>query len=410
MARQIDLPESNSPSGARRIEVKDNDISRFRSLVSAPVKGLLKELPTFANLTNPVTFLMPRDKYEAEIEKILPTQPEFAEKALERFGRTAPYLAAGGEGILPSLARGGLSALAGQATEEMGGGPLAQGVAELGAFASPSLARKIIPSNAQQKAILNLGRKHGMSEKQLAPLMPSDSKRKYFGKIASKGEAIQEKLRDTKEGIGNIMEGLKNSPEAEGFLSPKSLNNFASEMQKIGLDMPHNLRVQLKNDAQDLVRAAQKSGGVSGKELINFFRDVSSRYNLGKAQLQRFKDPIKRAVTSISPELGNDFEVSNKMWERNAKMRSSLKANEYEDLINMGEAGALGIGAITGNIGLITKILGIFGGRKFAADMLTNPRLQNLIYKTFKSIKGNKLPIAKKTADILLEEYKKESE
>ena len=406
MARQIDLPESKSPTGARRIEIKDNDISRFRSLVSAPVKGLLKELPTFANLTNPVTFLMPRDKYEAEIEKILPTQPEFTEKALERFGRTAPYLAAGGEGILPSLARGGLSALAGQATEEMGGGPLAQGIAEIGAFSAPSLARKIIPSNAQQKAILDLGRKHGMTEKQLAPLMPSDAKRKLFGQLASKGEAIQEKLSDTRTGISNVMDSLKNNPEATGFLSSGELKNFAKEMYDIGLDMPHNLRVQLKNDAQDLVNAAIKSGGVNGKELINFFRDVNSRYNLGKAQLQRFKGPIKKAISSISPELGKDFEITNKMWERNAKMRKALKANEYEDMLKLGEAGALGIGIITGNSGLINKIIGFFGGRKLAAAMLTNPRMQNLVYKMFKAVKNNKLPIVKKTADIIINEYK----
>ena len=145
-ARAINLPENPSitpmePSGARKIQLQDKDISSFRSLISAPLKGLLKELPSISKMADPISWLMPKSSleefYEKQVEEILPTKEEFAEKSLERFGKALPYGALGG---IPGIVGAGASALAGQTAEELGASSLAQTAIEMAALSAPSLA------------------------------------------------------------------------------------------------------------------------------------------------------------------------------------------------------------------------------------------------------------------------------
>jgi len=418
-ARTIDLPESevtSTATKARRIEVDDKDISRFRSLVSAPIKGLAKGAVDLGKLayifTDPTNLLgkhiMPLfEKAEQKIEENIPTQPEALEKGLERFGRLVPTAA--GQGV-SGLVRAGIGATAGQVTEELGGGPLAQGIAETVPFASPSFARKIVPSNAEQKAILDLGRKHGLSEKQLAPMMPESLKRRSFGKFASTGEKTGEQLKQMKRGGSTIYEAIKTSPEAQKFLSPQETQKFAAEMNKLGQDMPHAVRSQLKNDAADLVAAAQSKSGISGSDLMNFYKDVSSRYNIGRSELELFKGPIKKAISSIDPELAKNFDTANKMWARQAKISATLRPGEYDGIVDLGEAYATAAAIGTGDVGLLTKIIGYTGARRAASAMLTSPRLQNLIQQSQNALVKHNLTALKKLGEEIMRELEEEDD
>lgn len=415
--RKIPLSQKtkeSSTTGARPIVLKDKEISRFRSLVSAPLKGLLKELPTIAKLHDPASLFLPKRPHEKfieeEIEKRLPTQDNFVESALERGGRILPYALTGGGGIGANLARTGLSALAGQSAEELGAGPIGQTIAEIGSFSAPSLAKKIIPSGKDQKALVDVARKYGMSEEQIAPLIPGKKKQDFFSSLASKGKDTQERLKETRSGISGIYETLRTGPKSNQKLSPQDLNHFSNEMNKLGQQMPHAIRSQLKNDAADLVNQARKKGGVDIEELINFFRDISSRYNLGKTELQRFKGPIKKALSSISPEAGHDFEMANTMWQKQIQIGESLNPGQYEGLVDLGESYALAAGVATGDIELLKKLMGASLARKFAKEMLTNPRLQNISTKSLKAIQENNLPILKKLGDLAKYELEKDED
>jgi hypothetical protein len=411
-ARAIDLPETevkSTPSRARKIDINDKDISRFQSLVSAPIKGLLKELPNIARWQDPVSLLLPKssleDVYEREIEERLPTKPEFAEKSLERFGKLSPYLVGGG---VSGVARAGLGAIAGQTAEELGAGPLGQSIAEAAPFAAPSFARKIVPSNAEQKAILDLGRKHGLTEEQLAPMMPESLKRRSFGKIASTGEKTAEKLKEMRKGGSAVYEALRTSPQAESLLTPQSSQQFASEMQKIGQEMPHAVRSQLQKDAADLVSSARSKGGISGADLINFYKDVSSRYNIGRSELELFKGPIKKAISSLDPELAKNFDTANKMWARQAKIASTLKPGQFDGIVDLGETYATAAAIGTGNFSLLSKILGLSGMKAVSNAMLTSPRLQNLVQQSQNALMKHNLPALKAIGEAIVEEFRSE--
>lgn len=404
------VPETSSK--ARALSLNEPEVSRFKSLISAPLKGLLKELPNFSKLHDPVAMFLPKSKQdrfiEEQIEEKLPTRPEFAEKTLERFGKMAPYLAGGG--IASSIGRGALASLAGQGAEEMGLGQVGQTVAELGAFGSPGLARKIIPSGKEQKALIDTARKYGMSEEQIAPLIPGKGKQEFFSSLASKGRDTQERLKDTRQGISNIYNTLRKGPESKKQLSEKSLQQFSRDMNDLGQEMPHAIRSQLKNDAQDLVSAARQRGGVDVDQLINFFQDISSRYNLGKRELQRFKDPIKKALHSISPEVGQDFEIANNMWQKQYQIGDALYPGQYEGLVDLGESYALAAGVATGDLDLLKKLMGASIARKFAKEMLLSPRMQNISQKSLEAIQNNHFPMIKKLGDLAKYELEKEDE
>ena len=397
-------PKTLSP---RSLSFEKEDVSRFRSLMSAMPKGIINQYLDIAKGIRGLVGLEERPeatKTREFVEEHLKTRPEFAEKALER---TGGLLAIPGGGGFGTIVRAGLGGLGGQAVEEAGGGPIAQTAAEIIPFGIPKFGRKIIPSSKEQKAVLDLGRKYGLSEKQLAPLMPENAKRKVFGKIATKGETTTEALKETKRGISDIYKALQQYPGTQNVLPMQDFHHFAQEMNKIGMSMPHALRTQLKHDAADLLNAAQKRGGITGDELMNFFHDISSRYNLGKETLQRFKGPVMEALKKISPEAGADFEIANKMYARYAKMAKTLAPAEYEGLLDLGKSYATAAAVAAGDVSTIGKIMGYATMRKFAKAMVTNPRLQNINKQIEEAIKKHNVPMIGKLGNLLLYEAEK---
>ena len=425
--------EQTSIGSARPISLNEKDINRFRSLISAPVKGMYKGaidigrmLPILLQGPNLVPYLLtghsvlPKDiekkykqglqKGEEFIEQTLPTRPEFLESALERGGKLLPAglaaVATGGSSLLPQLGLAGAAGLAGQTVEEFGGGPFLQSLAEVAPYAGPSLARKIVASSAEQKKILDLGRSKGLTEEQLAPLMPETAKKRFFGKFAHTSESTKDTLKTTRQGVQNIYDIIETGPDAKKILPQQHFQKFASDMSAIGRKMPYNIRAQLKNDAEDFVKSVMAKGGATGEELMNFYHDISSRYNLGRTQLELFKGPIKDALKIIDPKMAHDFETVNRMYAKSLEIGRILKPSQYEQLISLGEAYELGAAAANLDAGRLRKILGFLGFRKLSEKMLTSPRLQNLIKKSQIAIEQNNLPLLKKAGDQILNEFK----
>src|SRR6267378_430348 len=135
MEDRIDLPplpegfelESKSssypplPPGFEIIPPKE-PTSRKRSLINAPLKGLIKGSKELNPISpeNIANLIVPSDKKTKMIEKSFPTLNKPLEKGLERAGRLAIQAAGGGEGIVAKGVRTGLGALGGQIAEELG--------------------------------------------------------------------------------------------------------------------------------------------------------------------------------------------------------------------------------------------------------------------------------------------------
>lgn len=388
----------------RKIEFKPREVSRLRSLLSAFPKGAATEILDVARGIRSVVGLEERPegkKARKFLEENLPTQPEFIEKGLERAGRIAPYtLIPGGGGLVGGLGRSALAGFAGQTAEELGAGELGQTITEIAALGAPGLGRKIIPTRGQEK-LINFARKTGMTDKEIAPLLPNQKKKSFFGKMASKGEKTQKSMQETRQAISRAYDFVKESPAASAELSPTAMEKFLRDSSKIAKEMPFEIRKQISQDAMDLLEQ-----GPSGSNLINFYQDISSRYKLGREQLERLKKPIIEALESISPELGDDFKLTNEMYKRGLAMRKALKPKAMEDLLQMGEAGVFAHGFLSGRMDILVKILGIEGARKLSAQMLSNPRLQNISKQIAKASNEGKFAQAESLANYLITRYK----
>lgn len=368
-------------------EADQKDLSRLRSLANAPLKGLIKggKQSSFFPYSGPI----PKELGDRVLEHFLPTHDKFAENALERTGEILPQILAskGSGGIGGTLGRSLAAGTIGEGIKEAGGGELAQTAGEASAFGLPSLGRKIIPTKAQEK-LVNFARKAGMSEKQIAPLIPSKGKQAFFGKVASKGGKTQEAIRNSKQGISDTYEFVKNSPEAAGVLNPQQIQKFKGEIDSIGNNMPSEIRKQIVDDYSDLLR-----DGFSGKNLINFYQDISSRFKLGREHLERFKQPIREALQDLSPQLSEDFQLTNDLFKKRLSIGKTLKPNLSSELMDLGELGKLAHDTLKFSLEGLSQLLGITGARKFSRELLINPRLQNIVKQMQKAASENKMPI-----------------
>lgn len=409
---------SARPLTARPINASQKDISRFRSIVSAPLKGIGKGALNLArlgltiaspSLLNPRSleskFLHPLfEKAEQKIEQNIPTQEHALEKGLERTGRffteTVPF---GG-----GLGRAAIAGAAGQLAEQAGAGEVGQGISELVGGSLPGLGRKIIASSADQKKMLELGRRFGMTEEQLAPLMPGAGKKSFFGKFARGGTKATEAAEGAREKTGEIYNTLRANPSAQKILERPAAEEFIKESSEIAHEMPFNVRSQIAHDAADLVRDHVKHGGFRPRDLMNFYRDISSRYNLGRKQLELLKGPIHKAIHSIDPALAEDFNTTNNMYQKAMQIQKTLKPNKYEKLIVAGEIFQAAVAAATFNIPLLTTSLGVSAARNFADRILTSPRLQNILQKIQKAVVKNQTPAIEKLTYLLKDELEED--
>lgn len=401
----------------RKIEFSEKQISRLRSLASALPKGIAKGIFELGQMAVPLAFedepfeerqktiarsLKAKEKAEKGLEETLPTRDEFIENALERGGKILPSATLGPGGAISTIGRSLLAGGLGETVKEAGGGELAQTGAEVAAFGLPSLGRKIIPTKSQEK-LVNYARKTGLSEKEIAPLIPGKQKQAFFGKIASKGDKTQAALKQTRQGIGNAYDFVSSQPSASKTLSTSVAQKYMEDSAKIAYQMPHEIRKQVFEDAKDLINQ-----GFTGKNLINFYQDIGSKYKIGREQLERLKGPIVEALESLSPELAEDFKLTNELFKKRILIGKTLKPGISSELMDLGELGKLAHSVLNMSVKGLSQFLGMSGARRLAREMLINPRLQNITKQMAVAANKGKFPIVMRLAEYLRKRYEDE--
>lgn len=279
-------------------------------------------------------------------------------------------------------------------------------IADIAGLGAPGFSKKIIPNRAQ-KEFVDFARKMGLTENQITPAIQSARKQKLFSGIASKGKKTQEALQESNLGIGGIYDTLSTKPEAKKILNAQQANKFANEIANVAVKMPMESRQRILGDVYELAKTK-----FSGEGLINFWQDLNYYIPRGERSLGRFKEPLTNALKDINPELAKDFVKTNKAFSNLAQLRKNLKPALSDQIVSGGKAYKF-IGAILeGNFGTLAKTLknlaGITAAQKFAANLLINPRYQNLFRQMVNSLNTNKVAIAMKLKDKLSDELEKE--
>lgn len=380
------------------------EVSGIRSFLNTLGRGAVKGIRGFGRAMGP---LIPQtgEEYEAQqrfpeqVEEFFPTQGMPYEKAIERGLEMFPFAVGGGapvggtESLLRSLLAGGL----GQAAEELEFGPVGQTVAELAAFAAPSLSKKI-PSKPGEEALRAFAKEAGITERELPIVLEESNKARRFAAKASRpGSKTKDILDFTREKLGGAWKTLEDSPEAVKNLNPRAKRKFTEQMTKQLEDLPSDLRTKINSDYNDLLKSDFK-----GNNLINFWQDLNHYIGKGDTKLGILKEPLKNAIESISPELRKDFQLMNTLYKNFAEHNKLMKPKTFEELFLLGEAGSLITGMALGNPAIIYSVLGTAAGRELARELVINPRLQRMTKRFANALNKGKIPAAKQIYEKLV--------
>lgn len=253
---------------------------------------------------------------------------------------------------------------AGQATEDLGGGPLMQAAAEIvGMVASPAGGvKKLLTSNKKEIAgkIAEL-RKLGYSEKDITLAINAAYKNGKRAKVASRGAKTEDAFENFAENSDRILGDIL-SAEIPGIeKGVKHVHEVASDFygqvaregsqltitnSKPFLDASKRVVDQLQNtlgknpEAQAFIKriseaAIDATQYPSAEKMMNFYKELNSMGNwLGRSQkdhlINQLKDGIKETFKSEG-KAGKEF--AKKFEEANKGIQKAYRAQDVHDLI-----------------------------------------------------------------------------
>lgn len=362
------------------------------------LKGSVEGLSRFGTALGPT---QPREVTEMQLaeqtkklDEALPTEDGFISNATRRGLKELPTaVASPGANAASMINRSMVAGFLGEGGKELGLPEWAQSALELTAYIGPDITKKLLESGTNAD-LIQFAKRMGMTDAQITPLIQSDFKTKWLAKLTQKGGSTGEKIASTKSGIQQVYTKVKDSPLAQKEISEIANGKLINSLKEKISDMPREVQDVILQDLNDLL-----ANKITGKSLINFYSDVN--HNLGgkTTQLAQLKNPIKEALATLSPELVQDFEMANKLYERYYPIASKLKPNLVSNLITAGKALGLGTSVLTAvTTGIMTPLVGFATEKviqKLSQQMLTNPHFQQLGQKFANAISQNKFQAAK---------------
>lgn len=345
---------------------------------------------------------LPSSKEVEEFAQILgvETSPEttpgkFSRRIGEAVGSGAS-LGAGGK----ALAALGTGAGIGQGVEEVTDSPTAGLIAEiLSTLGLGGLKKSLAPRSAKGKELVERGRKIGLTEKELTPLVQSERKLATFSPLARKGKKTTESFRKINEKLGGAYELVREEASQHGRLTASQNEKLLKDFGEINKKLRTTLKaspekqsaIKFIEDSMENIR----NRGTSSEELIGFWGDINNAVNWnavkgGKKSINALKKPIREILRDTDSQLAKDFELTNELYTRYKKAARALKPDMIDKWLNKGEAAAIVASFATGNPTLLKGIASESAIRLFSKELLTNPRLQNISNKALQAIRTNK--------------------
>lgn len=377
--------------------------SRFRSLISAPIKGAVKAGQELARATSMFSTSPFSPQLEERLtEELLPTQEKLPEELLERGGKLATYLAGGEGSLLSKGLRSGVGALAGQTVKGLGGGEIAQDIAELASMSAPDLAKNLVAKKSQSR-VVNFLKNKGWTDREITPLIQDPKKIARYAKFSSKGEKVASLNKDIYNKFDSLYSDVRSTGESLPALKGEQVDSFLGDFENIWEKIPRRYRRKIQGEVDDLFNSPMKFS-----DFVDFNQAVNAEIGAeegGRAVLGRLKEATQDAQRMISPELSEELALTNELYSRRANFAKHMKPKQIDDLAEAGKIYGLAAGIADGNFGIIKGVIGLTGARKLAREILINPRLQNISDKMLKAFQENKIPTAMK----LYELFEKES-
>lgn len=304
-------------------------------------------------------------------------------------------LGGGGKALAVMAGSGG----AGQTVREFGGPEwLASGLEIVPNLIHGAITSKVAPASKAAKETVNAGRKIGLTEKQLTPLIQSEGKAAVVSKVARKGTKTKELFGSIKEKLGDSYNTIKASPQAkvklpnaEQISLRKEFGNIRNELSKTLAPSPDKeAALNYIEKSLESLRNVQ----VTPEYLVNFWQDINksvkwNSINGGKKALAALKEPISNTLKKVSPQLAEDFEMTNHLYSKYAQISKKLKPDLVDAFLNKGEIATAVPSALSLAYGNPLPLMGLGGEvatRLLAREMLINPYFQNIANKLVTNI------------------------
>jgi len=298
--------------------------------------------------------------------------------------------------------------IAGQGLREAGAPEYAATGTEIAGSLLPSgISKRVAPRSSSAQILAEGGRKLGLSEKQLAPLMHSEKKLATLSNIAKKGEKTKNVLASVKEKLGDSYSNIKESLAKSGKVSPLIQKETTQKFQKIRNDLGKTLHPSTDKEAAikfiDSAIEKMDKTGATPEELINFWQDInkSVRWNSiqgGKKSLSRLKEPIMSALNKVDPLAAKDFEMTNQLYSKYAQVAKRLKPGIIDTFISKAEILGIpsaGFALVEGNPWVLGGLASEAGLRTLAREMIINPYFQNISNKLVKNFNSGSVKAIK---------------
>lgn len=402
LAESAPMPEKKSYLSS----IKNKASEYGKTALKGGVEGLYRLGRAMGPLIlTPQQKVQESEQLTEKLNEFFPTKEEgLGQRGLRRGLREAPTVLGLPGSTLSTLPRALAAGFLGEGAKDLGLPEWAQTAAEITAYIGPDVTKKLLETG-KNKELIQVGKKLGLSDKELTPLIQSEFKQKWLTKISPKRGSTQKALSESKNALSESYSTLKQSETALKPLVGDETFKLQEKMADILFEMPASVRNKIQSDMFDLF-----SQPVTGNSLMNFYADVNHALGSSSKQLTRLKGPIKEAIKSVSPDLSKDFEIVNDLYSKYHSIASKLKPNLTSDIINAAET--LGIvGSVTmGHYPSLAKILSEKLARKVAQQMLINPHYQQLGKKMVVALNHNKYAIAKKTIEEFIKLVKTSSE
>lgn len=353
----------------------------------------ISRLPTSKEVSKGIKDVTGIGEGETPVGRIAGRGAEFlGEAAALPGGGTKALLSTGGAGI------------AGQTLRETGAPEsLASGTEIVGSILPAVVQGKLVPRGSVAQEIVDAGRKIGLSEKMITPLIQSEKKVATVGKVARKGESTKKLFGQIKEKLGDSYATIKDNPQSKVPLPNSSQINLRKEFGDIRNQLSKTLAPSPDKEAAlkyiETSLDTLRNTNVTPEHLINFWQDInkSVKWNSisgGKKALAELKRPVAKVLETVNPQLAKDFEMTNMLYSKYANISKKLKPDFIDSLINKGEILSLPAATLAlsqGNPWMLSGLASEFAIRQLGKEMLTNPYFQNIGNKMVKNFNSGSL-------------------
>lgn len=375
---------------------------------------------------------------QGEVQKA-PEDLSSWEKAGKTTGRFLGSSAVGGvKNLGKRLAFGGLGGASAAAAEASGGGMGSQIGA---AFAVPAVVSllaqiksgKLHLSTAEQKELMEFGKKIGLSAEEMTPLLQSKKKIGALSKASKPSSQTEALLGSPSTGtqgtigkkLGQAIDQVKSRAKDLPPATRKQTEDLIFKLSDVAEDL--KLSKMPGEDKLQAIKLIEKgmldiaANGIDPAEIISTYRDVNKSVNWnsfkgGKKDLAKIQEPFKEILRETAPEVAKDFEKLNALYSNFKKIQKSIDTNMYKKAAEYGKYFAVLSSVVqqaaTGNFKAIPPTLatmfGINLSQKLATKMLIDPKYQQLLTKSALAVKGGSRAVGLKTFKELKEQIIKD--